>query len=220
MMDASSPSAISPKEMGRVVAATTIGTAIEWYDYFLYAAVAGLVFNQVMFSPLTGSLASIVSFASVGLSFLFRPLGAFLAGYYGDRYGRRIVLMVTLFSMGGATTLIGLLPTYETVGLWAPIMLIFLRIIQGVSAGGEWGSAVLLAVEHAPNQKRGLYGAGPQIGVPIGLLMSSGILSIMNRIAPGDAFFQWGWRVPFLLSFVLVIVGLSLIHISEPTRPY
>ena len=180
MMDASSPSAISPKEMGRVVAATTIGTAIEWYDYFLYAAVAGLVFNQVMFSPLTGSLASIVSFASVGLSFLFRPLGAFLAGYYGDRYGRRIVLMVTLFSMGGATTLIGLLPTYETVGLWAPIMLIFLRIIQGVSAGGEWGSAVLLAVEHAPNQKRGLYGAGPQIGVPIGLLMSSGILSIMN----------------------------------------
>lgn len=100
MMDASSPSAISPKEMGRVVAATTIGTAIEWYDYFLYAAVAGLVFNQVMFSPLTGSLASIVSFASVGLSFLFRPLGAFLAGYYGDRYGRRIVLMVTLFSMG------------------------------------------------------------------------------------------------------------------------
>ena len=194
MMDASSPSAISPKEMGRVVAATTIGTAIEWYDYFLYAAVAGLVFNQVMFSPLTGSLASIVSFASVGLSFLFRPLGAFLAGYYGDRYGRRIVLMVTLFSMGGATTLIGLLPTYETVGLWAPIMLIFLRIIQGVSAGGEWGSAVLLAVEHAPNQKRGLYGAGPQIGVPIGLLMSSGILSIMNRIAPGDAFFQWGWR--------------------------
>ena len=191
MMDASSPSAISPKEMGRVVAATTIGTAIEWYDYFLYAAVAGLVFNQVMFSPLTGSLASIVSFASVGLSFLFRPLGAFLAGYYGDRYGRRIVLMVTLFSMGGATTLIGLLPTYETVGLWAPIMLIFLRIIQGVSAGGEWGSAVLLAVEHAPNQKRGLYGAGPQIGVPIGLLMSSGILSIMN---------------------------LSLIHISEPTR--
>ena len=207
MMDASSPSAISPKEMGRVVAATTIGTAIEWYDYFLYAAVAGLVFNQGMFSPLTGSLASIVSFASVGLSFLFRPLGAFLAGYYGDRYGRRIVLMVTLFSMGGATTLIGLLPTYETVGLWAPIMLIFLRIIQGVSAGGEWGSAVLLAVEHAPNQKRGLYGAGPQIGVPIGLLMSSGILSIMNRIAPGDAFFQWGWRVPFLLSFVLVIVG-------------
>ena len=119
MMDASSPSAISPKEMGRVVAATTIGTAIEWYDYFLYAAVAGLVFNQVMFSPLTGSLASIVTFASVGLSFLFRPLGAFLAGYYGDRYGRRIVLMVTLFSMGGATTLIGLLPTYETVGLWA-----------------------------------------------------------------------------------------------------
>ncbi|MDK4300826.1 MHS family MFS transporter [Corynebacterium propinquum] len=198
---------ISAKERRRVVAATTIGTAIEWYDYFLYAAVAGLVFNQLMFGPLEGGLATIVSFASVGLSFLFRPLGAFLAGHFGDKVGRRTVLMVTLFAMGGATTLIGLLPTYDTWGIWAPILLITLRIIQGISAGGEWGSAVLLAVEHAPNDKRGLYGAGPQIGVPIGLLMSSGVLSIMNTIAPGDAFLEWGWRIPFLFSIVLVIVG-------------
>ena len=199
--------AISAKERRRVVAATTIGTAIEWYDYFLYAAVAGLVFNQLMFGPLEGGLATIVSFASVGLSFLFRPLGAFLAGHFGDKVGRRTVLMVTLFAMGGATTLIGLLPTYDTWGIWAPILLITLRIIQGISAGGEWGSAVLLAVEHAPNDKRGLYGAGPQIGVPIGLLMSSGVLSIMNTVAPGDAFLEWGWRIPFLFSIVLVIVG-------------
>lgn len=198
---------ISAKERRRVVAATTIGTAIEWYDYFLYAAVAGLVFNQLMFGPLEGGLATIVSFASVGLSFLFRPLGAFLAGHFGDKVGRRTVLMVTLFAMGGATTLIGLLPTYDTWGIWAPILLITLRIIQGISAGGEWGSAVLLAVEHAPNDKRGLYGAGPQIGVPIGLLMSSGVLSIMNTVAPGDAFLGWGWRIPFLFSIVLVIVG-------------
>lgn len=198
---------ISAKERRRVVAATTIGTAIEWYDYFLYAAVAGLVFNQLMFGPLEGGLATIVSFASVGLSFLFRPLGAFLAGHFGDKVGRRTVLMVTLFAMGGATTLIGLLPTYDTWGIWAPILLITLRIIQGISAGGEWGSAVLLTVEHAPNDKRGLYGAGPQIGVPIGLLMSSGVLSIMNTIAPGDAFLEWGWRIPFLFSIVLVIVG-------------
>lgn len=201
---------ISAKERRRVVAATTIGTAIEWYDYFLYAAVAGLVFNQLMFGPLEGGLATIISFASVGLSFLFRPLGAFLAGHFGDKLGRRTVLMVTLFAMGGATTLIGLLPTYDTWGIWAPILLITLRIIQGISAGGEWGSAVLLAVEHAPNDKRGLYGAGPQIGVPIGLLLSSGVLSIMNTIAPGDAFLEWGWRIPFLFSIVLVIVGYAV----------
>lgn len=198
---------ISAKERRRVVAATTIGTAIEWYDYFLYAAVAGLVFNQLMFGPLEGGLATIISFASVGLSFLFRPLGAFLAGHFGDKIGRRTVLMVTLFAMGGATTLIGLLPTYDTWGIWAPILLITLRIIQGISAGGEWGSAVLLAVEHAPNDKRGLYGAGPQVGVPLGLLMSSGVLSIMNTIAPGEAFLEWGWRIPFLFSIVLVIIG-------------
>ena len=201
---------ISAKERRRVVAATTIGTAIEWYDYFLYAAVAGLVFNQLMFGPLEGGLATIVSFASVGLSFLFRPLGAFLAGHFGDKVGRRTVLMVTLFAMGGATTLIGLLRTYDTWGIWAPILLITLRIIQGISAGGEWGSAVLLAVEHAPNDKRGLYGAGPQIGVPIGLLMSSGVLSIMNTVAPGYAFLEWGWRIPFLFSIVLVIVGYAI----------
>lgn len=198
---------ISTAERRRVVAATTIGTAIEWYDYFLYAAVAGLVFNHLMFGPLEGGLATIISFLTVGLSFLFRPVGAFLAGHFADRFGRRVVLMVTLIAMGGATTLIGVLPTYETAGIWAPILLIALRIIQGISAGGEWGSAVLMAVEHAPTDKRGLYGAGPQIGVPAGLLLSSGVLSIMNTIAPGDAFMDWGWRVPFLLSFVLVLVG-------------
>lgn len=141
---------ISTAERRRVVAATTIGTAIEWYDYFLYAAVAGLVFNHLMFGPLEGGLATIISFLTVGLSFLFRPVGAFLAGHFADRLGRRVVLMVTLFAMGGATTLIGLLPTYETAGVWAPILLILLRIVQGISAGGEWGSAVLMAVEHAP----------------------------------------------------------------------
>lgn len=195
------------REERRVVMATTIGTAIEWYDFFLYAAVAGLVFNDLMFGPLEGGLATVVSFALVGLSFLFRPLGAFLAGHYGDRLGRRVVLMVTLFAMGGATTLIGLVPTYDSISIWAPLALMVLRIIQGISAGGEWGSAVLLAVEHAPKHKRGLFGAGPQIGAPLGLLMSSGVLAIMNAIAPGDAFMEWGWRVPFLISIVLVGVG-------------
>ena len=194
-------------ERRRVIAATTIGTAIEWYDYFLYAAVAGLVFNKVMFGPLGPAAATIASFLTVGLSFLFRPLGAVLAGHFGDRLGRRGVLMVTLFTMGTATALIGLLPTYATAGWLAPAALVVLRILQGTSAGGEWGSAVLLAVEHAPDNKRGLYGAGPQVGVPAGLLLSSGVLALMTVIAPGEAFLQWGWRVPFLLSVGLTVLG-------------
>ncbi|WP_152822995.1 MULTISPECIES: MFS transporter [unclassified Corynebacterium] len=191
----------------RVLFATTIGTAVEWYDYFLYAASAGLVFNHLFFSELDGGLALILSYLTVGLSFLFRPFGAFLAGHFGDRYGRRVVLMITLFGMGLATTLIGLLPTYATIGIVAPALLILLRIIQGISAGGEWGGAVLLSVEHAPTNKRGLFGAFPQMGVPAGLLLSSGVLALMSNIAPGDAFLEWGWRLPFLLSIVLVAVG-------------
>ncbi|KQB84694.1 MFS transporter [Corynebacterium oculi] len=191
----------------RVLFATTIGTAVEWYDYFLYAASAGLVFNHLFFSELEGGLALILSYLTVGLSFLFRPFGAFLAGHFGDRYGRRVVLMVTLFGMGIATTLIGVLPTYEAIGIAAPILLILLRIIQGISAGGEWGGAVLLSVEHAPANKRGFFGSFPQMGVPAGLLLSSGVMALMSNIAPGDAFLDWGWRVPFLLSIVLVAVG-------------
>lgn len=193
-------------EHGRVAAATTIGTAIEWYDFFLYASVAGMVFNQLMFEPMGAGAATIVSFMTVGLSFLFRPLGAFLAGHFGDRYGRRVVLMVTLIGMGAATTLIGLLPTYAMIGVWAPILLVVLRIVQGISAGGEWGGAALMAVEHAPHGRRGIYGASPQIGVPAGLLMANGMLFLMSAIS-GDAFMEWGWRVPFLLSVVLIFVG-------------
>ena len=199
--------AIPAHQQRRAIAATTIGTAIEWYDYFLYAAVAGLVFKDLMFGPIGPAGATIVSFLTVGLSFLFRPLGAFLAGHFADRVGRRTVLMVTLFMMGGATTLIGLLPTYATAGVLAPIALIILRIVQGISAGGEWGSAVLLAVEHAPRNRRGLYGAGPQVGAPAGLLLSSAALALVNLITPGDAFMEWGWRIPFLFSFILMVLG-------------
>lgn len=197
----------TPAERRRVIAATTIGTAIEWYDFFLYAAVAGLVFKQTMFAPLGAASATIAAFMTVGLSFLFRPLGAILAGYFADRFGRRAVLMVTLFAMGLATTLIGLMPTYATIGWLAPAILVMLRIIQGISAGGEWSSAVLMSVEHAPVDKRGLFGSGPQVGAPAGLLLSSAALALMNMIAPGDAFVEWGWRVPFLFSLVLMLLG-------------
>ncbi len=191
----------------RVVFATVVGTTVEWYDFFLYASAAGLVFGQLFFAPAGPGFAQILAFLSVGLSFLFRPLGAFLAGHLGDKYGRRVVLMLTLILMGAATTLIGVLPTYEVIGVAAPVLLMLLRIVQGISAGGEWGGAVLMAVEHAPKTKRSLFGAAPQLGVPLGLLLASGMLALMALIAPGDAFLAWGWRVPFLLSFVLILVG-------------
>ncbi|MGO3895183.1 MFS transporter [Brevibacterium aurantiacum] len=192
---------------GRVAFATVVGTSIEWYDYFLYAAASGLIFNQLFFGPLGSTLSTMVAFATVGISFLFRPLGAFLAGHYGDKLGRRVVLIITLIAMGAATALIGFLPTYESIGIAAPLLLILLRIIQGISAGGEWGGAVLLAVEHAEVKHRGLRGSFPQIGVSIGLILSSGVLALMTAIAPGDAFLEWGWRVPFFLSILLVAVG-------------
>lgn len=196
------------RELKRVALATVIGTTVEWYDFFLYASAAGLVFQVLFFAPAGPEFATILSFATVGVSFLFRPLGAFLAGHFGDKIGRRSMLVVTLILMGAATTLIGVLPTYEQVGILAPVLLVLLRILQGLSTGGEWGGAVLMAVEHAPTEKRGRYGAFPQIGVPIGLLLASGMLALMTGVvSPGAAFLEWGWRVPFLLSFVLIIVG-------------
>ncbi|MFW1754717.1 MFS transporter [Acinetobacter wanghuae] len=192
----------------KVAFATIIGTTVEWYDFFIYAAAAGLVFKTLFFSPAGSALGTLLAFATVGLSFLFRPLGAFLAGYYGDKYGRRTVLVATLVVMGLSTALIGLLPTYASIGIWAPILLLVLRILQGLSAGGEWGGAVLMAVEHAPTHKRGRFGSFPQIGVPLGLLLASGMFALMSGvIAPGDAFLEWGWRIPFLFSIVLLFLG-------------
>jgi MFS family permease len=191
----------------RVVFATVVGTTVEWYDFFIYAFAAGLVFAELFFAPAGEGFAQILSFITVGISFLFRPLGAFLAGHFGDKYGRKVVLMWTLILMGTATTLVGLLPTYAAIGIAAPILLILLRVLQGISAGGEWGGAVLMAVEHAPKARRGIFGASPQVGVPIGLLLASGIMALVA--IPGDEWFkEWGWRIPFLLSFVLIIVGI------------
>jgi len=192
----------------RVAFATVVGTTVEWYDFFTYAFAASSVFAVLFFEPAGAQLAPIWSTITIGVSFLFRPLGAFLAGHFGDRIGRRPMLVLTLILMGGATMLVGVLPTYAAVGVVAPILLVTLRILQGLSAGGEWGGAVLMAVEHAPRQRRGLFGAMPQIGVPIGLLLASAVLGVMRLIAPDqESFLAWGWRVPFLLSFVLIFVG-------------
>ena len=196
------------KQDRRVAFATIAGTTVEWYDFFIYAQAAGLVFTSLMFDPMGEKYGLMLSFATVGISFLFRPFGAFLAGHLGDRVGRRAVLVVTLIGMGVATTAIGLLPTYAQIGVAAPILLLLLRIIQGISAGGEWGGAALMAVEHADPDKRGLAGTYPQLGVPLGMLLASGVFALMTGvISPGEAFLEWGWRVPFLLSFVLVLLG-------------
>ena len=166
------------------------------------------MFAQLFFEPAGDSIGLLLSFASVGISFLFRPLGAFLAGHYGDKIGRRAMLVLTLILMGAATTLIGFLPTYATAGVIAPIMLLLLGVLQGISAGGEWGGAVLMAVEHAPKDRRGRAGAFPQLGVPLGLLLATGVTALMTGlISPGAAFLEWGWRMPFLLSIVLIAVG-------------
>ena len=175
----------SSRERRRVVLATVVGTTVEWYDFFIYASAAGLVFGQLFFEPAGPSLSTLLAFGSVGVSFLFRPLGAFIAGHLGDKYGRRVVLVLTLVLMGVATALIGLLPTYAQIGVAAPVLLVLLRILQGISAGGEWGGAVLMSCEHAPVKRRGLFGASPQIGVPLGLLLASGVLGHHDRGRPG-----------------------------------
>jgi MFS family permease len=203
----------------RVAAATLVGTTIEWYDFFIYATIAALVFGQLFFAPAGESFSQIVTFASVGISFLFRPLGAFLAGHYGDKLGRRVILMVTLIMMGAATTLIGLLPTYESIGIFAPLLLLLLRVLQGISAGGEWGGAVLMAVEHAPTERRGLAGSVPQLGVPLGLLLATAVTALMTGvISPGEEFLEWGWRWPFIGSIVLIVVGY-LVRIAVDESP-
>ncbi|WP_293695783.1 MFS transporter [uncultured Agrococcus sp.] len=195
------------KERRKIVAATVVGTTVEWYDFFIYAFAANLVFQQLFFGPAGPQVGQLAALASIGLSFLFRPLGAFLAGHFGDRLGRRPMLVITLLLMGVATVAVGLLPTYETIGIAAPILLLLCRILQGISAGGEWGGAVLMAVEHAPQGRRGLFGQFPQLGVPFGMLLASGVLALMQVVTTDEQWLAWGWRVPFISSIVLIFVG-------------
>ncbi|MDN5704106.1 MAG: MHS family MFS transporter [Yaniella sp.] len=197
-------------EERRVLAGTLVGTTIEWYDFFIYAQAAAFVLAPLFFEPLAADnagLAQILSWASIGISFLFRPLGAVVAGHLGDKYGRKLVLVVTLIGMGGATTAIGLLPTYAAIGVGAPILLILMRVLQGFSAGGEWGGAALMAVEHAPTNKRSFFGSYPQIGVPLGMLLATGFMFILTSSMSSEQFMDWGWRIPFISSVVLILVG-------------
>jgi MHS family shikimate/dehydroshikimate transporter-like MFS transporter len=192
-----------------VALASFIGTTIEWYDFFLYGTAAALVFNRLFFptfDPVAGTLAA---FGTYAVGFVARPVGGIIIGHYGDKIGRKSMLVLTLLIMGIATFFIGLMPTYEQIGPWAAVGLVVLRIAQGFGVGGEWGGAVLMAVEHAPPGKRGFYGSWPQIGVPAGLLLSTAVFSIFSGL-PEDQFLSWGWRVPFLLSALLVGVGMVI----------
>ena len=193
----------------RVLWASLIGSSIEWFDYFLYGTVAALVFNQLFFPAEDPAVGTMLAFASFALSFFIRPFGGIIFSHIGDRIGRKKTLVLTLGLMGGATVLMGLLPTYQAIGIAAPILMVLLRLVQGLGIGGEWGGAMLLAVEYAPKERRGFFGSVPQMGVTIGMLLATLALTVMSML-PDDVFLSWGWRVPFVLSAVLVFVGLRI----------
>ncbi|WP_440970074.1 MFS transporter [Peribacillus frigoritolerans] len=195
------------KQMRRILIASLVGSSIEWFDYFLYGTVSALVFNQLFFVNEDPTIGLLLSYASFALAFFIRPFGGVIFSHIGDRIGRKKTLVLTLSLMGVATFGMGLLPTYQAVGIWAPILLITLRLVQGLGIGGEWGGALLLAVEYAPAEKRGLFGAIPQMGVTIGMLLGTVALSIMTLL-PDNAFMTWGWRIPFIFSALLVFFGL------------
>ncbi|MGH3565123.1 MAG: MFS transporter [Pseudonocardia sp.] len=204
------------RQLRRVAAASAIGTTIEWYDYFIYSTAAALIFGSQFFSALSPVSGTLAAFATLGAGFLARPVGGVLWGHFGDRIGRKAMLVASLVLMGVATVGIGLLPTYEQVGIWAPVLLVVLRLVQGLSAGGEWGGAALMAVEHAPPGRRGRYGSFSQIGVPAGLILAQLAFFAVGNALTADQFTSWGWRLPFLFSIVLVGVGLFIrLRIAE-----
>jgi len=201
---------VSRREVRTVVASSVVGTTVEWYDFFLYGTAAGLVFNKLYFpseDPLVGTL---LAFATFALGFVARPVGGLIFGHIGDRVGRKKTLVATMLIMGVATCLIGLVPTYESIGVAAPILLVLLRLAQGVAIGGEWGGAVLMAVEYSPKGRRGLYGSLPQIGLALGLLLGTGAFAGLSASMTDESFLAWGWRIAFLLSAVLVVVGMFI----------
>lgn len=192
-----------------VALASSIGTTIEWYDFFIYGTAAALVFNELFFPTASPAAGTMAAFATFTVGFIARPLGGVVFGHFGDRMGRKRMLILTLLIMGLGTGLVGLMPTYAAIGVAAPLLLTLLRVLQGIGLGGEWGGAVLMTVESAPQRSRGLYGALPQAGVPVGLILATGIFALVSQL-PDSALLAWGWRIPFLVSFILVGVGMVL----------
>jgi MFS transporter, MHS family, shikimate and dehydroshikimate transport protein len=201
----------------RVALASAVGATIEWYDFFLYGTAAAVVFNKLYFNGLDGPAAQFAAFATFAVGFFARPVGGLIFGHFGDRIGRKQMLLLTLVIMGVGTALIGLLPTYDQIGVWAPIALVVLRVLQGIGVGGEYGGAVLLAVEYAPAERRGFYGSFAHIGVPGGLVLAAGAFSIAGLL-PEEEFLAWGWRACFLVSIVLLGIG-AYIRLSVMETP-
>lgn len=207
------------KMVRRVTLASMFGTAIEWYDYFIYGITAGLTFNQVFFPQISPAAGTLAAFASFAVGFLARPIGGAIFGHIGDVLGRKPALIATLLVMGLSTTLIGLLPTYSAIGIWAPILLVMLRLAQGLGAGGEWSGAVLMTVEHAPPSRRGVLGSTIQSSIAVGSLLASGVIGAVTDLTSAADFAVWSWRIPFLLSAVLVVLtGIMRLSIDEPQQ--
>jgi MHS family shikimate/dehydroshikimate transporter-like MFS transporter len=185
-----------------------VGAVVDWYDFLLYGITAALIFNKEFFPQVSPSMGTLAAFGTFGVGFLFRPLGGFVFGHYGDRLGRKRMLVLTVMMMGISTALIGLLPTFSSIGWWAPVFLVILRAIQGFAVGGEWGGAALMAVESAPPKRRAFYSSGVQVGYGVGLILATGIVSLLSQNMDDTAFRAWGWRVPFIFSIVLVLIAL------------
>ncbi|RJF95645.1 MFS transporter [Noviherbaspirillum saxi] len=196
------------RELRRVVMASVIGATIEWYDFFLYGVVAGIVFNKLYFPGGDPVVSTMLAYGTFAVGFLSRPLGGVIFGHFGDKIGRKSMLVMTLMIMGVSTFLIGLLPTYEQIGIWAPILLLVMRVFQGIGLGGEWGGAVLMAYEYAPQKDRGFYASLPQIGLAIGLCLASGVVALLSYSLTDAQFLSWGWRIAFIMSAALVFIGM------------
>ncbi len=212
-----SPDEHNEKNMRKVAGTALAGTSIEWYDFFIYGTAAALIFPTAFFpADMPATVALIASFSTFAVGFIARPLGGIIFGHYGDRVGRKRTLVVALLIMGGGTTLIGLLPTYETIGIFAPLLLILLRFVQGLAIGGQWGGAMLLVTESAPSNRRGYYGAFAQAGAPMGVILANLAFLAIGATMSDDAFLSWGWRLPFLASVILIGISMYVqLHLEE-----
>ena len=208
------------KNLRRGVISSILGAVIEWYDFFLYGVVAGLFFNQLFFPDFDPRIGTMLAFATFAVGFVARPLGGVIFGHFGDKIGRKKVLILTLEIMGIATVAIGLIPSYATIGIWAPVLLILCRLAQGIGLGGEWGGAVLMSFESAPAHKRAFYASLPQIGMSVGLLLASGVIGLASMLLTDEAFLNWGWRMAFILSAILLIVGSYMRKTVQETKDF
>ncbi|HKR44311.1 MAG TPA: shikimate transporter [Paraburkholderia sp.] len=214
------PLAPSRSQARKAALGSFVGAVVDWYDFLLYGIVAALVFNVAFFPQVGRTMGTLAAFATFGVGFLFRPLGGVVFGHFGDRLGRKRMLVLTVMMMGLSTVAIGLLPTFATIGWWAPVLLVTMRALQGFAVGGEWGGAALMAVESAPSGKKAFYSSGVQVGYGVGLVLATGLVALLSHLLGDAAFRSWGWRLPFLFSVVLVLVGLWVRSSMDESREF